>query len=326
MSEDELIAERKKKLRAIRELGVDPYPYSYTQTHHAADILKRHSGLKPEEHTKDVVSIAGRIVLLRRMGKAAFFDVRDWTGKIQVYVREDHVGEKQYEVFKNLDIADWVGVKGTIFRTKMGELSVDAQEITILGKTLRPLPDKWHGVKDKEIRYRKRYLDLATNPEVIELFKKRAKIINCVRTFLNNINFVEVETPVLQVLYGGTNAKPFKTHINAYDMPMYLRIAPELYLKRAVVGGFERVYEIARNFRNEGVDQMHNPEFSMIEWYEMYADYNVMMDRAEAMIRYIARELYGKEEITVHGTKVDLSKKWPRIPMKDAIKKWTGID
>jgi lysyl-tRNA synthetase, class II len=326
MAEEELIAERKKKLANIRELGINPFPYSYTQTDHSEDIHKEHKHLEKEQKSGKQVSIAGRVMSMRKMGKAAFFDVQDWTGKTQVFLRKDSITEKEFNLFKNLDIADWVGVKGEVFRTKMGEISVECKQLDILGKSLRPLPDKFHGLKDKEIRYRKRYLDLITNPEVMQLFKQRAKIISIVRNYLNNLKFIEVETPVLQTLYGGTNAKPFKTHINAYDMGMYLRIAPELYLKRAVVGGFERVYEIARNFRNEGVDQTHNPEFSMIEWYEMYADYHTMMDRCEDLIRIIAKELYGKEEITVHGKKVDVSKKWPRLSLKDALKQLSGID
>ena len=326
MSEDNLIEERKKKLKAIIDMGINPYPYSYDQSHHAAELNKKYESLAKEETTNDNVSVAGRIMSIRNMGKAAFFDIKDWTGRIQAYVRKDDLGEKQFNLFMNLDISDWVGVKGNIFKTKLGQVSVNCRSIAILGKTLRPLPEKFHGIKDKEIRYRKRYLDLITNDDVMELFRKRAQIINCVRNYLNNLNFLELETPILQVLYGGTNAKPFKTHINAYDMEMYLRIAPELYLKRAVIGGFERVYEIARNFRNEGVDLTHNPEFSMVEWYEMYADYNLMMDRAEELLRYIAREVFGKEEITVHGKKVDLSKKWPRITLKDALKKFADID
>ncbi len=326
MSEKELIEERKKKLENIRAMGIDPFPYSYNRTHYTKYIHEKYKDLPKESHTVENVSVAGRIMALRRMGKAAFFDVKDWTGKIQVFMRENDVDEKTFHLFNNLDLADWVGVRGEIFRTKMGELSVHCKEIVILGKSLRPMPDKFHGLKDKEIRYRKRYLDLVTTPGVMELFLKRHKLIKTIRNYLDDLGFVEVETPVLQTLYGGTNAKPFKTHINAYNMGMYLRIAPELYLKRAVIGGFEKIYEIARNFRNEGVDHMHNPEFTMIEWYEMYADYHVMMDRCEDMVRVIAKEIHGEPAITLHGKKIDLSKGWPRIPLKEALIKFSGID
>ena len=325
--ENKLIEERLRKLKEIREMGVNPYPYSYKQTHHAKEILdKFDKKLKKEQTTKTKVSVAGRIITLRRMGRATFMHLQDVTGKIQLYLREDDIGKKNYKFLKKLDIGDHIGAKGTVFKTKTGETSVYVKKCSLLSKTLRPLPEKFHGLADQELKYRMRYLDLIINQDVKDRFIMRTKVIQYVREFLDKLNFIEVETPVLQVIYGGTNAKPFKTHINAYNMPMYLRVAPELYLKRLVVGGFERVYEIARNFRNEGVDQTHNPEFTMIEWYEAYADYDVMMDRTEDMYKFIAKKLFGKAEIVVGKKKINLAKKWPRMPLVKAIKKYVHID
>lgn len=327
MAEDNiLIQEKLKKLNALKDMGVNPYPYTYEQTHHAADILEKYSHLEREEKTKDIVSVAGRIMTLRRMGKATFMHIQDETGRIQLYLRKDDVGEETYAILKNSDIGDIIGVKGTIFCTMKGEISVYAENYVMLSKSIRQLPEKFHGLKDPELRFRKRYLDLTMNPEEKEKFRMRTKVIALVRKYLNKHGFLEVETPVLQVVYGGTNAKPFKTHINVYDMPMYLRVAPELYLKRLLIGGFEKVYEIARNFRNEGVDQTHNPEFTMVEWYEAYTDYNGVMDRTEALYKFIAKELFDEEKITVHDKVIDISKKWKRMPMKEAIKKFADID
>lgn len=323
--ENVLIKEKLRKLENLRQKGINPYPYAYDQTHHAAEILKKHDKLKKEQKSASRVSVAGRIMTMRKMGKASFMHIRDSTGSIQLYLRQDDLG-KDYELLKDLDIGDIAGAKGTVFRTKMGEISVHVKELAVLSKSVRPLPEKYHGIQDRELRYRKRYLDLIMNPEEKERFIMRTKIIGLVREFLNSQDFIEVETPVLQLIYGGTNAKPFTTHINAYNMQMYLRVAPELYLKRLIIGGYEKVYEIARNFRNEGVDQTHNPEFTMIEWYEAYADYNTMMDRTEGMYKFIAKKLFGSEKIKVHDKTIDLSKKWPRMPMMKAIKKYAGID
>lgn len=321
-----LVEERLKKLEELKKRGVNPYPYRYHKSQHAQEVQSNYAHLKNEETTEDVASVAGRILIFRRMGKATFASLQDQSGKIQIYLREDRLGLDQYEVLKLLDAGDWIGVEGAIFKTKTGEVTIFANQFTVLCKSILPLPEKYHGLQDKELRYRQRYLDLIVNPEVKERFIKRTKIIDCVRQFLNSHGFLEVETPVLQVLYGGTNAKPFTTHINAYNMPMYLRVAPELYLKRLVVGGFEKIYEIARNFRNEGVDQTHNPEFTMIEWYEAYADYHVMMDRAEDMYRYIAKTIYGGTKIPVHDREVDMGPKFPRIRMVDAIQQYLEID
>jgi lysyl-tRNA synthetase class 2 len=324
--ENALIKERIRKLQEIRESGINPYPYSFDKTHNALELNRKYEKIAKEDITDEEVSVAGRMMQCRKMGKASFFHIQDESDKIQVYIRQNDVGAEQYQLFKKTDIGDFVGVKGTIFKTKTGETSVYAKDLTLLCKTLRPLPEKFHGIQDKELKYRKRYLDLIMNPETKDLFFKRAKIIKLVRRFLDDIGFLEVDTPVLQTLYGGTNAKPFTTHINAYDMTMYMRLAPELYLKRLLVGGFEKVYEIARNFRNEGVDQTHNPEFSMIEWYEVYVDYHVMMDRAEAMIKMIAEEVNGSAELPVTDQTINIDFQWPRTSMSDSVKEHLGID
>ena len=324
--ENILMQEKLKKLNNLKEMGVNPYPYHFDMTHHAADILENYSHLKKEEKTKDIVSVAGRIMTLRRMGKATFMHIQDETGRIQLYLRKDDVGEENYNILKKSDIGDIIGVKGTVFSTMKGEISVYVEDYVMLSKSIRQLPEKFHGLKDQELRFRKRYLDFIMNPEEKEKFIMRTRIIALVREFLNKQNFMEVETPVLQVVYGGTNAKPFKTHINAYNMQMYLRVAPELYLKRLVIGGFEKVYEIARNFRNEGVDQTHNPEFTMVEWYEAYSDYNDVMARTEALYKFIAKKLFGEEKIKVHDKVIDISKKWEKMPMKEAIRKFADID
>jgi len=324
-NENNLIKERIKKLNEIQKEKINPYPYSYDKKNNVKDILEKHKKLKAEQKTSHSVSIAGRIMNMRKMGKASFIHVQDGGGKMQVYLRADNLGKK-YDLLGNLDIGDIIGIKGNVFATKTKEITINAKDMVLLSKSIRPLPEKFHGLKDQEVRYRKRYLDLIMNPEERENFIMRTKIINLVREYLNGLEFIEVETPVLQTIYGGTNAKPFKTFINAYKMGMYLRVAPELYLKRLLVGGFERVYEIARNFRNECADQTHNPEFTMIEWYEAYADYNAMMDRTEEMYKFIAKKLFGKMEIKVGEKMVDVSKKWPRMPLNKSIKKFAGID
>jgi lysyl-tRNA synthetase class 2 len=324
--EHRLIQERKRKLRELEEAGINPYPYSFEHSDYARDILSKHAKLKPGTKTKDTVKVAGRIMTMRRMGKATFCHIQDSTGKIQLYFNHDELGRESYRLLKKVELGDIIGVDGHVFTTKTGEVTVFGKSYAVLCKTVRPLPEKFHGLRDAELRHRKSYLDLIMNPEEKEKYRRRALVIHLLREYLDNLGFLEVDTPVLQPLYGGTNAKPFITHINALDMRMYLRIAPELYLKRLLIGGFERVYEISRNFRNEGVDSMHNPEFSMVEWYEAYADYNLMMDRAEDMIRQIAKKLNSREELTIRGKRLDLSKKWPRVPLKQAIKKHLKID
>ncbi|MBW2998485.1 lysine--tRNA ligase [Candidatus Woesearchaeota archaeon] len=262
---------------------------------------------------------------VRNMGKAAFFNLQDQDGTIQIYIRKDDVGES-YKVFKKCDLGDFVGIKGECFKTKTGELSIRARDFTLLTKAIRPLPEKYHGIKDTEIKYRKRYLDLITNPESREIFIKRSKMISAIREFLNEKGFLEVETPVLHTIYGGAAAKPFTTHHNELNMDLFLRISPELYLKRLLVGGFEKVYDINKNFRNEGIDTTHNPEFTMMEVYQAYADYNDMMHLLEQMYEYVALKVLGTTKIKFKDQEIDVKAPWDRITMAEAIKKYAKID
>lgn len=324
--ENMLMQEKIRKLNELKEKGINPYPYTYDQSHHAADILSKYDTLKNEEKIKDNVSVAGRIMTMRRMGKATFMHIQDETGKIQLYLRQDDIGKENYSLLKKLDIGDIIGVKGNVFRTKMGEISVYAKECTILTKSIRPLPEKFHGLQDPELRYRQRALDLIMNPEVREIFFKRSRIINLIRLFMEKKGFIEVEVPLLQTQYGGAKAKPFVTHINAWDMDMYLAISPELYLKRLLVGGFEKVYTLCKNFRNEGVDRTHNPEFTMIEFYMAYADYNTMMQLTEELFEFICKEMHGKTKIEYMGKPLDFTRPWKKITMNDSIKEYADID
>ena len=325
IDENHLVQERIRKLNELKELGVNPYPYKYDKTHDCSDLKKKYEGLAPEEKTGDSVSVAGRIMLNRNMGKAAFMTIQDQSGKLQIYLREDGIGET-YKLLKKIDIGDFIGVKGKIFKTRTGEVTVEASEFTILCKSIRPLPEKFHGLVDTEIRYRKRYLDLIMNEDVKNVFIMRNKIIREIRKFLDDKSFIEVETPILQPIYGGASAKPFKTHHNALKRDLYLKISPELYLKRLIVGGFEKVYDISKNFRNEGIDFSHNPEFTMIEWYQAYADYNDMMDMTQELIKTVCKNVLGNMVIDFKGTAIDLSKKFERISMVDALKKYADID
>jgi lysyl-tRNA synthetase class 2 len=317
--EEQIINERKRKIEDLQKQGINPYAYEFDKKQNAEECLKSKIGSS--------VKTAGRVMMQRNLGKISFAKLQDFSGSIQIVLQKGETPEKSFELFKKyVDSGDFVGVEGKIFKTKTGEISILVDKLEILSKSILPLPEKFHGLQDKEERYRKRYLDLIMNPEVRDRFVMRTKIISLVREFLNKKGFVEVETPILQVLYGGTNAKPFTTHINSYDMNMYLRVAPELYLKRLLVGGFEKVYEIARNFRNEGVDQTHNPEFTMIEWYEAYGDYNSVMNDIEEMCKFIAKKIFGKEIINLHEKEIDISKKWPRITMEKAINDFLKFD
>ncbi len=325
-TEERLIAERLQKLEEIKKLGINPYPYSFDKKDNTKEILEKFSKLKKEEKTKSKVSIAGRITAIRKMGKASFGNLLDTTGKIQFYIREDEVEKENYELFNKLDLGDIVGIEGTVFRTKMGEISVWTNKITLLCKSLRPLPEKYHGLKDIEIRYRQRYTDLVANPEVREAFIKRAEITKAVREFLDNQSFIEVDIPTLQPQYGGANARPFRTHINAWDMDLYLSISPELYLKRLIVGGFERVYSLGKNFRNEDADTTHNPEFTMMECYAAYKDYNYMMELTEDLYIYVAKKVLGTTKINYQGKEIDLKKPWKKITIFDALKQYGKLD
>ena len=325
-SENYYIKERLRKLEELRKAGVDPYPYSFPKTHDAAFILDEFKALHAEEKTQEKVAVAGRIMTLRCMGRATFMHIQDQSGRIQLFLREDDLGKQTYGLVRLLDLGDIVGAAGIVFRTKMGEISVYAQSFQILSKAIRPLPEKFHGLKDVEIRYRKRFLDLIMNPEVRDVFVKRTKIMDVIRHELNNRGFVELDTPVLCPNYGGANAKPFKSHLNALDMPVYLRISNELHLKRLLVGGFEKLYEFSRDFRNEGIDRTHNPEFTQIEVYQAWVDFTAMMELIEDLYMAAAMAVNGSTMITYGDHKIDLKKPWKRMTMTQAVKEYAKID
>ncbi len=319
---NELLKIRRAKLSELQSENKDPFKIvKYDVTNSTVSILDHF-----EEMDGNEVSIAGRLMSKRGMGKAGFCDVQDRDGRIQIYVRIDEIGEESYEDFKKFDIGDMVGVKGSVFKTHKGEISIKVKDIILLAKSLQPLPEKWHGLKDPDLRYRQRYVDLIVNPEVKKDFIVRSKVIKSIREFLDKRNFLEVDTPLLNVIPGGASAKPFITHHNTLDIDLYLRIAPELYLKRLIVGGLERVYEIGRNFRNEGMSIKHNPEFTMLELYQAYTDYNGMMEITENLISNAAQEVLGTTKITYQGQEIDLTPPWSRISMHDAVKQHTGID
>lgn len=324
----ELLKIRRDKLDELRGLGIDPFGKKYTRTHMAGDILGQYDGLSKEElEEKNVeVTVAGRIMAKRVMGKASFAHIQDLSGKIQIYVRQDSTPEDKYAAFSILDLGDIVGVTGEVFKTKTGETTIKVKDLEILSKSLYPLPDKYHGLKDVELRYRQRYVDLIVNPEVQQTFIKRSRIIQSMRRYLDSLGYLEVETPTLHSIAGGAAARPFITHHNALDMQLYMRIAIELHLKRLIVGGLEKVYEIGRVYRNEGVSTRHNPEFTMIELYEAYADYKDIMALTENMIAHIAQEVLGTQVVNYQGHEVDLKPQWRRVSMVDAVKEVTGVD
>ncbi|MED0716291.1 MAG: lysine--tRNA ligase [Bacillaceae bacterium] len=319
---------RREKLHALKDKGIDPFGKKFERSHQAIELKEQYGEFTKEElEEKNIfVSIAGRIMTKRGKGKAGFAHIQDLSGQIQIYVRKDSVGEDQYEIFDMADLGDLIGVKGTVFKTKVGELSVKATEFVLLTKALRPLPDKYHGLKDIEQRYRQRYLDLIMNPDSKNTFITRSKIIQSMRRYLDSHGYLEVETPMMHSIAGGAAARPFITHHNALDMPLYMRIAIELHLKRLIVGGLEKVYEIGRVFRNEGVSTRHNPEFTMLELYEAYADFHDIMELTENMIAHIAQEVLGTTTIQYDEYKVDLKPKWKRLHMVDAIKEYTNVD
>ncbi|WP_156285746.1 lysine--tRNA ligase [Oceanivirga salmonicida] len=315
-----IMGEKLKKVEELRQKGIEPYGRFFDKKDSIQDILDNSNDLER------VFVTAGRIVSYRRMGKNGFAHLKDPSGKIQFYVSKNEVGEEEYEIFKNLAIGDFIGIEGTLFHTKTGELTLRAIKYTVLSKNIRPLPEKFHGLTDIETRYRQRYVDLVMNEEVMDTMKKRFEIIRYMRTYLENRGFIEVETPMLHSVVGGAAAKPFITQHNALSQEMYLRIAPELYLKRLLVGGFEKVFEINRNFRNEGVSIKHNPEFTMMELYQAYADFNTMMDITEDLISSMTYHLHGKYEIEYEDKKVNLAKPWRRVTMQDIVKEVTGFD
>lgn len=318
----EILQIRRDKLSALQEEGKDPFQITtYARTAYADQIVE-----KFDEMEGRTVSIAGRIMSKRGMGKASFIDLRDSSGRVQSYVRQDHVGPEVYADFKKWDIGDIIGIEGEVFRTQKGEISVKADKAVLLSKSLLPLPEKWHGLKDTELRYRQRYVDLIVNPDVKDTFVKRSRIVSAIRSVLDRKGFLEVETPVLHMQAGGANARPFITHHNTLDLDMYLRIALELHLKRLIVGGFDKVYEIGRTFRNEGMDPRHNPEFTLLELYEAYTDYRGMMDITEELIRYCAQTVLGTSVIWYGDVEIDLDKPFERLSMLDAVKKYSGVD
>ena len=331
---DDLRIQRLEKLKKIQEMDVLPYAYTFDQTHHTKDVI---AAYKDEEDGKNEVSVAGRLMAIRSMGRAAFAHLMDDSGRIQLYIKNDEVGEESYQLFKYLDLGDYVGVKGNVFKTKTGEITVVAKSLTLLAKTLRPLPVVKEKVEDnekvvydafadKELRYRQRYVDLVVNQDVKKTFIARSKIVTAMRNFLESKGYLEVETPVLQAQYGGAFARPFMTHHNALDMPLYMRIADELYLKRLIVGGFEGVFEIAKDFRNEGMDRDHNPEFTMMEIYIAYKDYYFIMDLVEEMVKTICEKALGTTLLQFGETTLDFSKPWKRVRFFDAIKEASGKD
>ncbi|MBM4765285.1 lysine--tRNA ligase [Bacillus sp. B15-48] len=331
MSQEELNDQflvRREKMNALREKGLDPFGKRFERTHHTGQIVREFENLDKEELDAINVSvkIAGRIMTKRGKGKAGFAHVKDLNGQIQIYVRQDMVGEEQYEIFNDVDLGDLVGITGTLFKTKVGELSVKVSEFVFLSKALRPLPDKFHGLKDVEQRYRQRYLDLIVSDESKETFINRSRIIQSMRRYLDDHGYLEVETPMMHSIAGGASARPFITHHNALDMTLFMRIAIELHLKRLIVGGLEKVYEIGRVFRNEGVSTRHNPEFTMIELYEAYADYRDIMSLTENLIAYIAKDVLGTTKIQYGDYEIDLEPEWKRLHMVDAIKEYTGVD
>ena len=319
---NELLQIRRDKLKELQDAGRDPFTITkYDVTHHSAEIKDQYDKLEGQE-----VSIAGRLMSKRIMGKASFCHVQDLQGTIQCYVARDFVGEESYKDFKKMDIGDIIGLKGTVFTTKTGEISVHATELVLLSKSLQILPEKYHGLTNTDLRYRQRYVDLIMNPEVKDTFIKRSKIISTIRRYLDERGFMEVETPMLVANAGGAAARPFETHFNALDEDFKLRISLELYLKRLIVGGLERVYEIGRVFRNEGLDTRHNPEFTLMELYQAYTDYHGMMDLTENLYRYVAQEVLGTTKIVYNGIEMDLGKPFARMTMTEAVKKYAGVD
>lgn len=317
-----LLLERRKKLAQLQEEGMDPFDqYKVERTHNSQEIRDNYDEL---ENT--TVTVAGRLMSKRVQGKAGFSDIYDREGKLQLYVKLDNVGEEALKRFKTLDIGDFIAVTGEVFKSRTGEITIKVMEFTALTKSLRPLPEKFHGLKDTDLRYRQRYVDLIMNPEVKDTFMKRTAIIKAMREFLDNRGFLEVETPILSSIAGGAAARPFITHHNTLDIDMYLRIATELHLKRLIVGGLEKVYEIGRNFRNEGMSVRHNPEFTMIELYEAYSDYNDMMELTENMVAYITEKVHGTTKVVYEGTEIDFAPPWRRITMVDAVKEYAGVD
>uniref|UniRef100_A0A831UC11 Lysine--tRNA ligase n=1 Tax=Geobacter metallireducens TaxID=28232 RepID=A0A831UC11_GEOME len=322
----ELLLQRRRKVDALWEAGINPYPNDYKPQHTSADVVAAHGHCETIEEGAAPFVVAGRIIACRSFGKAAFIQIQDRKGRIQLYVRKDTIGDDAYQAFESFDIGDIIGATGTPFRTRTGELSLNVSAIRLLTKSFLPLPEKFHGLTDVETRYRQRYVDLIVNPEVREVFIKRSRIVNLIREFMVRHDFLEVETPMMQPIPGGATARPFVTHHNALDMELFLRIAPELYLKRLVVGGFERVFEINRNFRNEGISVRHNPEFTMMEFYQAYATFEDLMDFTEELLCHVAQEVLGSLDFTYQGLEISFQRPWKRLTVKEAIVEYGDID
>lgn len=330
MSEElnEQMQVRREKLATYNEQGLNPFGGKFSKTHEAEDLHAAYEELSKEALAEKEVqtTVAGRVMTKRGQGKVGFAHIQDFTGQIQIYVRQDAIGEDSYNIYKTVDIGDIVGIRGEIFKTNMGELTIAVDEFTLLSKALRPLPDEYYGLKDIEVRYRKRYLDLITNQKSKDTFVMRSKIIQSMRNYLNEQGFLEVETPMMHSIPGGAEARPFATHHNALDIPLYMRIAIELHLKRLIVGGMEKVYEIGRVFRNEGVSTRHNPEFTMIELYEAYADFHDIMSLTENIVAHIAQDVLGTTKINYGEDEIDLTPEWRRVHMVDIVQEYTGVD
>ena len=326
--ENPLRAEKRRKLGELRKEGIDPYPHTYDQKHHALDIKQDFDSKLAAGDTleKEKRTVAGRVKTFRKMGKAAFMHIEDQTGQIQIYIRRDDLLTEDKVQYRLTDIGDIVGVTGFVFKTGKGELSLHAEKYDILCKTLEPLPEKYHGLTDVEQKYRYRHLDLIMDPDSRKVFEARSKIVREVRNFLDDRGFLEVEVPALQPIYGGAAAHPFETHHRALDMKLYMKISPELYLKRLIVGGFEKVYDMSKNFRNEGIDRSHNPEFTMLEWYEAYTDYEYQMKQFEDLFAHVAKKVTGSTKVMYQGTELDFTAPWKRMTMYEAIKEYGGVD
>jgi lysyl-tRNA synthetase class 2 len=322
----EIISIKRDEIENLRKEGIDPFGQRFERTHKIGEVTQKFNQLGIGESSQEKVTIAGRMMALRKHGKAAFADIEDVEGRIQVYIKSNKIGQKAFELFNKTDVGDILGITGIVFRTKTGELTIFTEELTLLCKSIRSLPEKWHGLRDVETRYRKRYLDLIVNPSVRDIFVKRSKVTQLLRNFLDNKGYLEVETPIMQPIPGGATARPFITHHNALDRDFYLRIAPELYLKRLLVGGLEKVYELNRNFRNEGISTKHNPEFTMVELYEAYGNYHTMMQITEELIVYIVKNVLDKLEIEYQGNTINFSSPWRRISMYASIEEACGID
>ena len=322
-----LRAEKRRKLHELKEQGLNPFPHNFKPTHKVAMIVREHHSIETGQSLPGVkVKMGGRLMTRRDMGKAAFFNFQDQTGSMQAYVRLEELPQNDRKFFDLVDIGDWIGIEGFVFKTKKGELSIHCQKFEIICKTLEPLPEKYHGIADVELKYRHRHLDLIMDKESREVFETRSKIIREVRNFLDSRGFLEVETPVLQPIYGGAAAYPFSTHHRALDMKLFLKISPELYLKRLIVGGFEKVYELGKNFRNEGIDRSHNPEFAMLEYYEAYTDYQDQMNQFEELVCHVVKAVKGTLKVTYQGKEIDFTPPWRRMTVSEGIKEFGMFD